>query len=266
MEINMGKTWSEAAILSLVTTVLLAILGGCGKNETPVTTIPGESKAAASPSPSKPLNCDGCVPVDADNFPRAETDLYFGSTVKEAEGIGKFHHFPGAMPIDNQTVVRGNRDTLYSTAVFDLDASPVTVTLPDAGMRYMAMQLINEDQYTPMVVYGKGTYTLTKDKSGTRYVLTGIRTLFNPEDPQDIQQVHALQKAIKVSQKTPGSFEIPKWDPVSQNKVRESLVALGSTLPDMNHAFGAKGRSIPCATLSVRLPPGEAILTKMPST
>jgi len=106
----------------------------------------------------------------------------------------------------------------------------------------MSMQLINEDQFTPIVVYGKGTYTLTKEKVGTRYVLAAIRTLVNPEDPQDIQEVHRLQDAITVGQKSSGSFEVPKWDPVSQKKVRDALVALGSTLPDMKHAFGAKGQ------------------------
>jgi hypothetical protein len=47
-----------------------------------------------------------------------------------------------------QGIIRFNRDTLYSGAVFDLDAGPVTVRLPDAGKRFMSMQVINEDQYT----------------------------------------------------------------------------------------------------------------------
>ena len=49
-----------------------------------------------------------------------------------------------------------NRDTLYSAAVFDLDAGPVTITLPDAGKRFMSMQVIDEDHYVPAVVYGAG--------------------------------------------------------------------------------------------------------------
>jgi hypothetical protein len=40
-----------------------------------------------------------------------------------------------------------NRDTLYSLSVFDLDAGPVTVALPDAGQRFMSMQVIDEDHY-----------------------------------------------------------------------------------------------------------------------
>ena len=87
-------------------------------------------------------------------------------------------------PIDKQDVVRMNRDTLYSSGVFDLDAAPVTVTLPDAGKRFMSMQVISQDHYTTEVVYAPGRFTYTKDKVGTRYVYVIIRTLVNPEDPR----------------------------------------------------------------------------------
>ena len=50
-------------------------------------------------------------------------------------------------------MIRQNRDTLYSAPVFDLDAGPVTITLPDAGKRFMSMQVIDEDQYVPVVIY-----------------------------------------------------------------------------------------------------------------
>ena len=50
-------------------------------------------------------------------------------------GFGKIYHFRELTPLDKQVVVRQNRDTLYSSAVFDLDAGPVTITLPDPGQR-----------------------------------------------------------------------------------------------------------------------------------
>jgi hypothetical protein len=49
--------------------------------------------------------------VTADNFPRAETDLYFANIVKDG-GFGKFIHCREPAAIDNQTVIRLNRDTL----------------------------------------------------------------------------------------------------------------------------------------------------------
>ena len=131
--------------------------------------------------------------------------------VKEG-GLGKLYHRREPAAIDNQTVIRLNRDTLYSSAVFDLDAGPVTISLPDAGKRFMSMQVINQDHYVPGVVYGAGSYTFDKDKVGTRYALFAIRTLVDPADPKDVEQVHALQDAITVEQQGSGSFEIPNWD------------------------------------------------------
>ena len=94
---------------------------------------------------------------------RAETDAAFARTVKEG-GFGKFVHNRELTPIDKQLIVRSNRDTLYSMGVFDLDAGPVTLSLPPADRRFMSMQVIDEDEYTPTVYYGAGAYTLTKDR------------------------------------------------------------------------------------------------------
>lgn len=199
---------------------------------------------AFAQSPGKP------VPVTVDNFVRAESDLYIGGLVKDSGGIGKLNHRREVARVDHQTVIRLNRDTMYSSAPFDLDAGPVTITLPDAGKRFMSMQIVNEDHYVPMVVYKTGAYTLTREQVGTRYVIAAIRTLVDPGDPKDVAAVHALQDAIKVSQPGgPGKFEIPNWDPVSQKKVRDALLALSSTTPDFKNAFGKKGEVDPVARL-----------------
>jgi hypothetical protein len=71
----------------------------------------------------------------------------------------------------------------------------------------MSLQVIDEDQYTPAVVYGAGSYTCTREQIGTRSISVGIHTLVDPAEPDDIKQVHALQDAIKVEQKDPGRFE-----------------------------------------------------------
>jgi hypothetical protein len=179
------------------------------------------------------------VPVTVDNFVRAETDLYFSNSAS-AGGFGGWHHVRELLPIDHQSVIRGNRDTLYSSRVFDLDAGPATITLPDAGQRFMSLQIISEDQYTT-TEYGVGTHTLDKAKISTRYALAGIRTLVDPNDPGDLGRAHALQDAIKVSQPGgPGKFEVPKWDMVSQKKEREALLVLASTVADTRRAFGTK--------------------------
>jgi hypothetical protein len=96
------------------------------------------------------------------------------------------------------------------------------------------------------VFYGAGAYTFTREKIGTRYLSIGVRILVDPENPKDIQQVHALQDAIKISQPGgPGRFEIPSWDPASQKKVRDALLALAETLPDTRRTFGPKSEVDP---------------------
>jgi hypothetical protein len=207
---------------------------------------PRMQRVAAAEGASSPAS--GSVPVTPDNFVRAESDLYLGNVVKDG-GLGKFVHRREPAAVDNQTVIRLNRDTLYSAAVFDLDAGPVTITLPDAGTRFMSLQVINEDQYTPLVAYGAGSHTLTRKQIGTRYVVTAVRTLVDPADPKDVQQVHTLQDAIKVSQKSPGTFAVPNWDAASQKKVRDALLTLASTLPDANRMFGTKEQVDPVRRL-----------------
>ena len=80
------------------------------------------------PQPVPQAPAGNAVPVTADNFNRAETDMYFGKRVKGG-GIGNLSH-SRELNLTDLPVVRPNRDTLYSGAVFDYDAGPVTITLP----------------------------------------------------------------------------------------------------------------------------------------
>ena len=204
--------------------------------------------ASSQPVPQAPTG--NAIPVTADNFIRAETDRTFASF--EKQGFGKFEHFRELAPIADQRVQRGNRDTLYSMGVFDLDAGPVTISLPDAGKRFITMIVIDEDHYVFTVVYGRGSHTLSRKEIGTRYALAGIRILVDPNDPKDVAQVHALQDAIKVRQPGgPGRFEVPNWDQASQKKVRDALVVLGETIPDWRRAAGRRNEVDPVRHLIV---------------
>ena len=178
--------------------------------------------------------------VSPDNFPRAESDLYFANIVNDG-GFGQFFHNREMSSIDHQIVIRQNRDTLYSAAVFDLDAGPVTITLPDGGGRFMSLQVISEDHYTTNVAYAPVELSFSRDSVNTRYAAAAIRILADPADAADLAAVHALQDAIVVSQDdAPGLFEIPQWDPVSQKTVRDALITLSTTLADTKSMFGPK--------------------------
>jgi hypothetical protein len=134
------------------------------------------------------------VPVTVANFIRAESDSYF---FVNSGRFGKFIHRRELVPADSRGVVRPNQDTLYSTAVFDLNAGPVTISLPNAGNHYMSMQVIDQDHFSQAVVYGAGSYTFPGEKLYTRYILVIVRTLVDPTNRNDVGQVHALQDAIK---------------------------------------------------------------------
>jgi hypothetical protein len=182
--------------------------------------------------------------VTVKDFERAETDMYFSRST-----FGELEHKREMAPIDNQTVVRMNRDTLYSSGVFDLDASPVTITLPDSGKRFRSLMVLNEDHYVIDVVYDTGSYAYTRQKVGTRYVLLAIRTLANPLDPSDMKAAHALQDATRVEQASHGALELPVWDLDSQARIRDALAALGNTGFDSAGMFGRKGEVDPVAHL-----------------
>lgn len=186
------------------------------------------------------------VTVNASNFTRSESDLYFSAVVAARGGVGILGHDREMTPIDKQAIIRMNRDTLYSSAIYDLDAGPVTITLPETGGRFMSMQIFDEDQYTHGVHYEPGSYTLTRDEIGTRYVMVGIRTLVNPSDAADMDAVHKLQDAVTAEQTGgPGSFEIPEWDAASRDATRAKILALADDMPDTRGMFGAKGQVNP---------------------
>jgi len=185
------------------------------------------------------------APVTTENFVRAETDNYLAMNAKVVGGLGKFQHSRAPASIDNQTVIRMNRDTLYSFAVFDLAGGPVTISLPDSGKRYMSMMVVDQDHYVPIVAHGNESVTLSQEKLGTRYAFVAIRTLVDPNDPADLEQVHKLQDSIAVSQKDAGKLELPDWDQDSLTDIRNGLLVLARHQPSFHGAFGTRDQVDP---------------------
>jgi hypothetical protein len=196
------------------------------------------SSVAFAQTPNGPTQ-----PVTFENYNRAQTDIYFAGVVKNG-GFGKFRHGRELPPPVQQGIVRPGRETLYSFAIFDLDAGPVTITLPDGAERFMGMQVVSEDQYTKGVYYGAGSHSLTREMIGTRYAIAVVRFLVDFSNKEEIPRVHALQDAIKFSQESTGTFEIPNWDDASLKKVKAALLLLGTTVSDTRRMFGANERQV----------------------
>lgn len=185
--------------------------------------------------------------VTWDTYVRAQSDTMFKSYVDDG-AFGKFFHIRKPTPIDQQNVIRMNRDTLYSMGVFDLNDA-LTVTKPDTGNRYQSLMVLSQDEYIPMVVYEPGEYTLTKDKVGTRYVVVLLRTLVDATKPEDIQAVNEIQDRITAKQASPGTFEIPDWDQKDLEKLTDAINVLADTLTDTSRCFGTEEDVDPIAHL-----------------
>jgi hypothetical protein len=153
--------------------------------------------------------------------------MYFAKGVKEG-AFGCLQHRRAPVAIDEQDVIRMNRDTLYSSGVFDLDAGPVTIALPDVGERFMSLLVIDEDHYSQPAVYAPGTYTFTREQIGARYVLAAVRTLADAGSASDVKAANAAQDRIRVQQAATGKFEIPNWDVAERDEIRKLLLALAA--------------------------------------
>ncbi len=187
----------------------------------------------------------GGEPVNVLNYVRAESDLQFKGYAAKAGGAGKLLNFREVYSVENQTTIRGNRDTLYSFGVYDLAAGPVTVIKPESPDRFQSLLVIDQDEYNPVLKNGAGEVTLSIGEVGTRYVMVLFRTFCDPNSPEDMKKAHALQDAIQIKQASPGKLELPDWDEASLVATRKMLNALASKLDGVPKAFGPRGEVDP---------------------
>jgi len=158
--------------------------------------------------------------VTPETYIRAETDFAFADFQKNAGNrINHFYYITEPTPLDQQPVVRMNRDTLYAAAVVDTRGG-ATVTVPEfPDDRYFSLLVIDNDHYAPAVFYESGTHEIPDD---TRYVAVVQRIqLMDPADPDDLAVVNRLQQEFTINAASSEPFPEPKWD-------KESLLELRS--------------------------------------
>lgn len=161
--------------------------------------------------------------VTQENYCRAETDRAFASGLKAAGGVNRWLHFRNLTPLDQQTVVRMNKDTLYSVALVDT-AKGATLTVPQMPEgRYFSVLLVDNDHYAPGVIYEAGTHELPQD---TKYLSLLVRIhLRNPDDPADIALVNSLQDQFVITAESADPFPEPKWDKKTHEKLTKQFNA-----------------------------------------
>lgn len=200
--------------LSFVIAGILALASGAGADGTP-------------------------VKVNVDNYVRAETAAQFDRFVKMAGGTNKWVHNREPTPLDKQSVIRMNRDTLYSFAIVDISKG-ATFTMPDAGKRYISVMVVNEDEYINKVFHEGGTYKLTVEEFDTPFVLLAGRTLANPTDPADIKAANALQDQMKINAASARPYNHPDYDQESYQATYTQMLELSKGVTDTAHMFGSK--------------------------
>jgi hypothetical protein len=179
------------------------------------------------------------IPITVDNFVRAASDFELGKYESLAGGVNRFLHFREPTPIAQQSTIRMNRDTLYSAAVVDI-SNGATVTLPDAGDRYMTLMVVNQDHFINDVFSGGGSYTLDQSKYETPYVLVWARFLVDATDAEDVAVVNELQDRMVIEAGSAKPFVMPSYDEDQYRAMIAAILNFGPFIPDSSRMFGSK--------------------------
>lgn len=179
------------------------------------------------------------IPVNVDNFVRAESDRMFAAIAHAAGGSGVWNHGKVPTPLDEQTIIRMNRDTLYSAAIVDISQGAV-LGIPEVGERYVSVMVVNQDHYINRVFHTPGDHQLSTEEFGSDFVLVAARILVDPEDPADVAEVNALQDALRISSTGTRQFELPAYDEAAVTATRNPLLELAKGLGGLERCFGTK--------------------------
>lgn len=184
------------------------------------------------------------VVVTVDNFVRAETDRMFAALQAEAGRVNQVRHSRVPTPIEQQPVIRMNRDTLYSIGIVDISEGAV-VTVPDGGTRYVSTMVVNQDHYINRILHEPGEHRLTVQEFETPWVAVTTRILVDPADEGDVATVNALQDRIGIDAKSSKPFEMPDYDTASFDATRRAVLELSSHLGSFAYAFGRRSEVNP---------------------
>jgi len=181
----------------------------------------------------------GDLAVTKDNFIAAESDKYFFEQQVKS-GINHFTHDRILLTMDTQTVVRQNRDTLYSKSIWDTKGG-VTFELPVLES-YQTLQVIDENHRTVAVLYaekGKNKVTITPDMlSSGEHVWVIARTQVSDNTSEAIADGNSKQDMIKGSANSADWYQPKGFDQHDREIVRLALEADVLKL-DFTKAMGA---------------------------
>ena len=179
------------------------------------------------------------TPVNVDNFARAEVAAQIDRMVGLGAAVNTWVHFRRPTPIDQQNVIRMNRDTLYSVAVVDISEG-ATLTVPDGGRRYLTVMAVNEDGYVNRVFHQPGAHPLTVEEFDTPFVILVARTLMDPGDGDDLAAANALQDGLVIEAGSDVPWVMGRFEESSYEATKKALLSLGRGISDSRRTFGRK--------------------------
>jgi hypothetical protein len=190
----------------------------------------------------------GYTVVTDENYALAESQVIFANyrdrivAKSGGSGTGTFLHSRTSADPNDKTVMRINFDTRYSMCLLDLNCE-ATLTMPETNGRYQSAWFVTEDHYNPMAINHPGTYTITKEDMGSRYVLLMIRTQVNMKDEADMAIVTTLQDALKIEQADKGSYNpVEKWRMEDILSMRQKYLKIANEKHyTSEQLFGRKG-------------------------
>jgi hypothetical protein len=181
--------------------------------------------------------------VTKDNFIRAETDRMFGDFLKLSGGVNRLAHIRKPTPLDQQTVVRMNRDTIYSASIID-SSQGGTVTLPPApDGHYISVHFIDNDHYDLGAINTPGTHPIPKT-DGHIAALFRIQVL-DPNDAAEIARLNAWQDGLKIDAKASAPFAPGSWDKPSLDQVRAGQESSCRAFPNFEKGMMPRGMADP---------------------
>jgi len=201
----------------LLVILALSVMVSC-KNSTKA-----DNSEASAETPAPMAEEPEAIMVTQDNFPQAYTNLRFNAIINKAGGLNTFLEMP--VPSSNpeeQFVVRMNRDTWYSTSVFDMTGG-IYVTIPETD-KYVTIQVVDENHETQRMIYGPGRHKLT---AKTKHAFVIVRALDD-----------YARRNLKAETNSAEPFVVKNWDKESFAEVEEAGNIDFSDGYDQSKAFG----------------------------
>lgn len=180
------------------------------------------------------------IPVTEANYVTAESDWYFAG-VQQKVGVNVWMH-DDPVSIDNQQVIRSNRDVVYSIAVVNVKKG-ATFTVEDNG-EFQIIHIIDEEHLFHQVVKSGESLTVSANDIEGEFVYLLART----RDNGDFADTKKRQASLKFVSNDNTPYPAKGFDADEVVAFREELVrrvntgeqpiaghdAFGKTLKDVN--------------------------------